>query len=149
MNYATNEYFNPLQANRYKSTGWIWKVVKKIIFLKCYSISVRLREAAKKNIFLVVRPLRGGGVKVLVVGPLGEEVFFVASLMQSYGNSCYCNIVLDIVNKAFGDEDSILFQLSKKQRQRQRQRRSVYLDFKLKISSNFANSILRNTFINS
>ena len=30
--YATNNYFNQLQANRYKSTGWVWKVVKKIIF---------------------------------------------------------------------------------------------------------------------
>ena len=36
-----------------------------------------LREAARKGIFLVVRPLRGGGVKA---GPARNTTFFAASL---------------------------------------------------------------------
>ena len=39
---AINEYFDPLQANRYKITRWVLKEVKKVIFLKCHNISVRL-----------------------------------------------------------------------------------------------------------
>ena len=42
-----------------------------------------LREAAKKVLVLVVRSLRGGGVKALVAGPLKKRIFFAASLTKT------------------------------------------------------------------
>ena len=42
-----------------------------------------IREAAKKVLFLVPRPLKGGGGKALVARPLKKELyFFAASLYQ-------------------------------------------------------------------
>ena len=69
----------------YYLAGYPAKTVSLVILqLLMYAL-----EAAKKILFLVVRPLRGGGVKALVVGPLKKLLFFAASLMQY----AYCGAV--------------------------------------------------------
>ena len=53
------------------------------------------REAAKKVLFLVARPLRGGGGNPFVAGPPNKHTFFAASPREiktsEYNQSGTCN----------------------------------------------------------
>ena len=53
-------------------------------FIVKFLNALKVREAAKKVLFLVAGPLRGGGGLngcAFVAGPLRKELFFVASLI--------------------------------------------------------------------
>ena len=54
---------------------------------------IYLREAAKKNLFLVARPLTGGGSKALVTGPL-KNYFILLRLPSSIQKKKYRNKLL-------------------------------------------------------